>query len=189
MDLSELAFPRSILNVKFSFRVLLREESPSSIEKILHFPKLRWIERKTVKNFIVLRSPLNYTYCIFPQKSREFFINCTGVNSLHLVRDAQEWICNHFPPLVVVPRSLNIDSITSRSDLHKAINLVELYSKLNNSSEFQCKLDTRAFPSLCVRRREKKGASLIFSSGKILFIGQKSNEEQLDFFKKLKNEL
>ena len=67
--------------------------------------------------------------------------------------------------------SLKIVNIVASGVIADSIDLVELSNKVED-----CELNTKRFPGAIYRIKEPKIASLIFSSGKIVLTGSRSNE-------------
>ncbi len=67
--------------------------------------------------------------------------------------------------------SLKIVNIVASGAIADSIDLVELSNKVEG-----CELNTKRFPGAVYRIQEPKLASLIFSSGKIVLTGSRSNE-------------
>ena len=67
--------------------------------------------------------------------------------------------------------SLKIVNIVAAGVIADSIDLVELSNKVEG-----CELNTKRFPGAVYRIQEPKLASLIFSSGKIVLTGSRSNE-------------
>lgn len=170
-----------IVNIKASTKLFLPFTINSLLDHIREVNKCCTV--KKISNMIIVKSAV-YVYIIFASKINlgtignwnQFHCNITGISNLNLVERAIDYFYFlFFPNLKNYKTHPQIDSITSKFNYVRGINIHSIYSKTDDPSIINKKLNLHTFPSLKIRFKEN-GCAQIYSSGKCILLGQKSVE-------------
>lgn len=147
------------------------------------YPSLNIIK---YKNFLVIKD--NFSYIIFNKaKKDETNVRHVNITKLRSYSDIGKSVI-HFQNFLIegVVKQFVIDNITASADLKKKINLHHAYIKLKQTQKVRYCLEK--FPALFVYLRDSDRV-LIFSSGKLCFVGYKSLKRLEEAYEVCQNEL
>ena len=172
----------NIVNIKVSTKLLL----PFSLDSLfIHLNKVnKCCHVKKVNNMIIVKSAV-HVYVILASKPlfsnttdvNKFHCNITGISNIVEIERARDYfLFLFFPGIDHSQESIKIDSITSKFDYGGGINLHSLYANIEDSSIINKKLNLHTFPSLKIRF-EKVGCAQLYSSGRCILLGQKSEND------------
>ena len=166
-----------IKNIKISLKV--NEQLLNNVEKKCVIENLIC---KRKNNFLIIKD--NFIYTLFlPSKNKTNHVNITKIPNTNSIALATNFLSEKLN-LDICEGSWKIDNITATLDLGTKISILKL---LNNHSQFHnywkgtfaFSYCNEKFPGLFikVKSKEKLGTIIIFSTGKVVFVGCKSVED------------
>lgn len=149
-----------ITNVKISVKTSSFSLNNENLNNIVNIKKY--------DNFSVFK--IKYTYVAFKtNKHGENHINITNIPAIDLIQDAINILCDIIPICV---QSYKIDNIIATYSMPKTINLHLLCEQKVFKN---IKYNNEKFPGLFIK--EKCGTIIVFHSGKIVYVGCKTQED------------
>ena len=123
--------------------------------------------------------------CITENNRNKFHCNITGIKSIAEIEKAKDHLLSlFFSHLEDIQTEIIIDSITSKFNYGKELNIHTIYKNLKHLQVQNKKLNLHTFPSLKIRFKEL-GSVQLYSSGKCILLGQKSSKDILIIKNKL----
>ena len=179
----------SIVNIKISVKLFLPYNSESLVNHVFNVNKNfnKYCQIKKINNMLIVKSTF-YVYIIFLYKKfphitennfNKFHCNITGIKSIHKIENARDHLLSlFFSHLEDIQSEIVIDSITSKFNHGKELNIHTIYKNLKHLKVENKKLNLHTFPSLKIRFKEL-GSVQLYSSGKCILLGQKSSNDIL----------
>ena len=181
----------SIVNIKISVKLFLPYNSELLVNHIFNANK--YCQIKKINNMLIVKSTF-YVYIIFLYKKlpcitennrNKFHCNITGIKSIVEIEKAKDHLLSlFFSHLEDIQTEIIIDSITSKFNYGKELNIHTIYKNLKHLQVQNKKLNLHTFPSLKIRFKEL-GSVQLYSSGKCILLGQKSSNDILIIKNKL----
>ena len=181
----------SIVNIKISVKLFLPYNSELLVNHIFNANK--YCQIKKINNMLIVKSTF-YVYIIFLYKKlpcitennrNKFHCNITGIKSIAEIEKARDHLLSlFFSHLEDIQTEIIIDSITSKFNYGKELNIHTIYKNLKHLQVQNKKLNLHTFPSLKIRFKEL-GSVQLYSSGKCILLGQKSSKDILIIKNKL----
>ena len=181
----------SIVNIKISVKLFLPYNSELLVNHIFNANK--YCQIKKINNMLIVKSTF-YVYIIFLYKKlpcitennrNKFHCNITGIKSIAEIEKAKDHLLSlFFSHLEDIQTEIIIDSITSKFNYGKELNIHTIYKNLKHLQVQNKKLNLHTFPSLKIRFKEL-GSVQLYSSGKCILLGQKSSNDILIIKNKL----
>ena len=163
----------NIKNVKMS--LILKSCAPFST--FIETARNRMVIFNQQRNIFIIKDLFSIT--IFKKPNKKYHLNVTGIKSPKLVPDVIKWIfatyCNEHTFELLCCK---IDNITACFDLGYTICLSNLAIQLTSS-----KYNPERFHA--VYFKNEKGTAVIFSSGKINIVGEKSELDVISLWRTL----
>lgn len=138
----------------------------------------RGISIKKHNNFIVLYN--KFVYTIFREsKDQTNHINITKIPSFDIIQESLDFLSTELS-FDIIPNSLKIDNITGSLNLNKKLVLCELIEKTKKYTTHEkiiLSYNNEKFPGLFMKvslSTKKIGTIIVFTSGKIVFVGCKT---------------
>lgn len=164
-----------IVNIKVSTKFQFPSHILDLYSTLIHKNKYGYLI-KQYNNMLIVKHAL-YTYTIIKKKDLSYHCNITGIKNLNEISNSYEQFLRDFFPNVIFPSpGYVIDSITSRFNLRRTLNLKNLHASLSSNLILNKKLNSHSFPSLKLRIQDL-GCAQLYSSGKVILIAQKTEEE------------
>ena len=157
-----------IVNIKLSLKIV-GTSYQHVIERTIH------LQQKKRLNFIVIFN--TFTYSIFKPTVSTGHLHCniTKIRSFEDISKAIEILTAIFPSAELKP--YNVDNLTATTACDTKQNLEQMFTKLN--FKYGIKYNLQKFPALFIKYPAVNSYAtvFIFSSGKVVCVGAKSQNQ------------
>lgn len=172
----------NIVNIKVSVKISF-PYCPNELFDILLSNNISGHPIRRVRNMIIAKSAKESFILLSSKKGqkdkKEYHCNITGIEdfpSLSLLDNKLRKVFNI--NFTCDYENIMIDNITSKYEIGSHINLRKIYTNVESELILNKKLNLQVFPSLKLRFKDL-GCVQLYSSGKCLFLGQKSISDSI----------